>query len=148
MNGIEFKFFTIEEANSLLPEIRYLLHLVNSGKDHLIDTILDAQELKGNIAFNGSRKELKKKIEEIIRLGGQMVGLHQTFLGKGLVVRDYDGGVIDFPTIIDGDAGYFCWNINEDRIGHYHLAGDPNTLEITDNLKVLHLKNDDDIRDN
>ncbi len=57
---MEYKFFTIDEANSLIPEVRYLVKLMNSGKINLIEAILQAECLKNNIGFNGNRKELRK----------------------------------------------------------------------------------------
>ena len=38
----------------------------------------------------------------------------------GLVVRDIDRGLIDFPTILDGREAYLCWQLDEDEIGFWH----------------------------
>jgi hypothetical protein len=38
----------------------------------------------------------------------------------GIVVRDIDRGLIDFPTIRDGEEVYLCWELGEDSIDWWH----------------------------
>ncbi|MGO9902064.1 MAG: DUF2203 domain-containing protein [Solirubrobacteraceae bacterium] len=37
-----------------------------------------------------------------------------------VVVRDVDGGLVDFPAIRDGREVYLCWQLDEDEIRHWH----------------------------
>ena len=38
----------------------------------------------------------------------------------GIVVRDIDRGLIDFPAILEGREVYLCWELDEDGIGFWH----------------------------
>ena len=38
----------------------------------------------------------------------------------GIVVRDIDRGLIDFPALIDGEEVYLCWQLDEDGISWWH----------------------------
>ena len=38
----------------------------------------------------------------------------------GIVVRDIDRGLIDFPAIVDGREVYLCWQLGEDEIAFWH----------------------------
>jgi hypothetical protein len=40
--------------------------------------------------------------------------------GAGLVVRDIDRGLVDFPSLSDGEEIFLCWERGEDRVAHWH----------------------------
>jgi hypothetical protein len=37
-----------------------------------------------------------------------------------VVVRDAERGLVDFPTLRDGEEVYLCWLVDEDEIGFWH----------------------------
>ena len=37
-----------------------------------------------------------------------------------VVVRDVERGLVDFPTLRDGEEVYLCWLVDEDEIGFWH----------------------------
>jgi hypothetical protein len=38
----------------------------------------------------------------------------------GIMIRDIDRGLIDFPAIRDEREVYLCWELGEDEITHWH----------------------------
>ena len=38
----------------------------------------------------------------------------------GIVLRDIDRGLIDFPAIIENDEVYLCWQLDEPEISYWH----------------------------
>ena len=38
----------------------------------------------------------------------------------GIVLRDIDRGLIDFPAIVDGREVYLCWELGEDEVDYWH----------------------------
>ena len=42
------------------------------------------------------------------------------FDARGIVLRDLDSGLIDFPSVRDGLEVYLCWIDGEDDIGFWH----------------------------
>ena len=116
--GIELvheRHFTREEANALLPQLTTLLTQLRDSKDELTDT--EAHEVLSDAApTNGGGEE------------GRQVGvaflevrrLLETVEQAGIVLRDIDSGLIDFPALIDGREVYLCWELGEDEVGHWH----------------------------
>jgi hypothetical protein len=109
------RHFTKEEANALLPQLRALLSQLREAKDELTDT--DAHEALSEAApTNGGGDQ------------GRQVGiaflevrrLLETLEEGGLVLRDIDRGLIDFPALIDGREVYLCWELGEDEVGYWH----------------------------
>jgi len=40
-----------------------------------------------------------------------------------VVVRDLERGLIDFPSLIEGEEAYLCWLLDEPSVGHWHAPG-------------------------
>jgi hypothetical protein len=109
------RHFTKEEANALLPQLTALLSQLREAKDELTDT--DAHEALSEAGpTNGGGDQ------------GRQVGiaflevrrLLETLEEAGLVLRDIDRGLIDFPALIHGREVYLCWELGEDEVGYWH----------------------------
>jgi hypothetical protein len=142
MDSLTVKFFTLEEANELVPEIRRIFMEINYEKHELAKKLIEAGEIKKRVMTNGNRQELKEKIEQILVLQESLTEIHKSLLSKGLIIRDLDQGVVDFPTIIDGDLGYFCWKLGETSIGYWHPVGEGSRQAITEEIQLLHTHED------
>lgn len=42
----------------------------------------------------------------------------------GVLIKDLDTGLVDFPTLFRGEEVYLCWRMDEDTIGHWHGVND------------------------
>ncbi len=38
----------------------------------------------------------------------------------GVLVKDLDIGLVDFPTLFRGEEVYLCWRMDEDDIDYWH----------------------------
>jgi hypothetical protein len=116
--GIELvheRHFTRAEANALLPQLKALLKQLREAKDELTDA--EAHEALSEAApGNGGGEE------------GRQVGvaflevrrLLETIEQSGIVLRDIDRGLVDFPAVIDGNEVYLCWELEEDDVAYWH----------------------------
>jgi hypothetical protein len=109
------RHFTREEANALLPQLTTLLTRLRDSKDELTDT--EAHEALSDAApANGGGEQ------------GRQVGvaflevrrLLDTLERAGIVLRDIDRGLVDFPALLDGREIYLCWELGEDEVDHWH----------------------------
>jgi hypothetical protein len=39
---------------------------------------------------------------------------------EGILLRDPEVGLIDFPTVVAGREGFLCWRPDEDRVAFWH----------------------------
>ena len=119
------KTFTLEEANSLLPVLESLLQRAIDTK--LSVAVLDQEFqdlsrrifLMGGIRINvtvwGQRKTLR---EEAIQ---QIKDCVNEIQATGVQVKDLDLGLLDFPTLVDGEIVLLCWKLGEPHnIAHWH----------------------------
>jgi hypothetical protein len=109
------RHFTRAEANALLPQLNALLIQLREAKDELTDE--QAHEaLSGAAPGNGGGDEGRQvgvAFLEVRRLLG-------TLEESGIVLRDIDRGLVDFPSLADGREIYLCWELGEDEVGYWH----------------------------
>lgn len=118
--SIKLKYFTVPEAEALLPDIIQLLSAAQETKIHIEnkvndwrkvhDKVSEAEEavLRGQVDFLASNLEVQLgKISEL-----------------GAVPKDLDLGLVDFPARIDGREGYLCWKMGEKKISFWHTLTD------------------------
>jgi hypothetical protein len=118
------KYFNREEAEKLLPLIEHSLLEARESKDKVedLDRALSRATTEimvlggslppyGRLAANRSEREkLAEQLQEAINR------IHET----GCVVKDLDEGLVDFPTLREGEEVYLCWKFGEERIGYWH----------------------------
>jgi hypothetical protein len=109
------RHFSRDEANALLPRLKPLLRQLRDAKDELTDS--EAHEALSEAApANGGGEE------------GRQVGiaflevrrLLEALTDSGILLRDIDRGLVDFPAVIEGQEVYLCWELGEDEVDHWH----------------------------
>jgi hypothetical protein len=102
------RHFTREEANALLPQLTELLGQLAEAKDELTDS--EAHEALSEAApSNGvgvAFLEVRRLLETVER--------------SGIVLRDIDRGLVDFPALLENQEVHLCWELGEDEVGYWH----------------------------
>jgi hypothetical protein len=109
------RHFSRAEANALLPQLTELLSRLREAKDELTDT--EAHEALAEAApANGGGEEGRRVGVAFL----EVRRLLETIEGSGIVLRDIDRGLVDFPAVIEGREVYLCWELAEDEVGFWH----------------------------
>lgn len=99
--------YTQESANALLPEVREHLQRLKSASAKL-----GGISSTGN--GGGSRAsdwlEASKAASDELRWFGE----------AGLIIRDVEQGMVDFPTEREGREVYLCWRSDEPSVQYWH----------------------------
>ena len=112
------KIFTVQEANALLPNVRSILAKI--------------QQAHKNVSRYSN--EAKKAADAAERGGGGMVDgvLYARLLtkltilmteleGMGVQLKDYERGLVDFPSLREGRVVLLCWQLGEgDELEWWH----------------------------
>ncbi len=117
------RFFTRAKAEALLPRVEPLLRELQSlgqGLAAALDEYAGLQEkMRGNgHAHYAQYQALRERIAE---LRSQLEARLRELLALGILVKDIESGLIDFPALRDGHPVYLCWRLGEgERIGWWH----------------------------
>lgn len=108
------RYFTLAEAAALLPEVRQRLERIRSLRVALreLGGTLE-QKAQGNGDTSPSQRRFVELVAELERAIGD---LHE----QGIILRDPDAGLIDFPSVREGNAIFLCYRLDEDRIAFWH----------------------------
>jgi hypothetical protein len=110
------KLFTVEEANALLPTLRKILDEVALHRDALRERAPDMEPILRASAENGGGRAGSEYGVEAYRLYlaiGRITGL-------GVVLKDLDMGLLDFPHEREGRIVFLCWHPPEEAVEYWH----------------------------
>ena len=136
--------FTLEEAESLLPEIE--------------DSLREAVSLKSE--FELAEGELQSINRRVMMLGGMLIDRNEIHRLKqqrdrsaeglkaaiekiqefGCIIKDLDIGLVDFTTLFRGEEVYLCWKLGESGISFWHGTheGFAGRKPIDEEFRTLH----------
>jgi hypothetical protein len=107
------RFYTVEEANAALDRLRESLERIREARQALLRS---GERVRKSAPSNGGAGEgdaywgaLRTLREELERLAAD-----------GIVLRDAESGLIDFPARREGRVIQLCWRLGEARVAHWH----------------------------
>jgi hypothetical protein len=109
------RHYSLEEANAALPRVGELLRTLRAASERLGDR--EAREALGEAApGNGGGEPGRTVSEAFIELREAMAELR----AGEIVLRDLGRGLIDFPSMREGEEIYLCWEEGEAEIAFWH----------------------------
>ena len=115
--------FTPEEANALLPRVRPLVVRLVECRADLLAVHARQAEVAALVGGNGGGLDPETPAS-LRQAAGDAERRLQEALSEltelGVVVKDLDAGLVDFPSIRDGTPVYLCWQLGEERVEFWH----------------------------
>lgn len=112
------KIFSVEEANVLLPTVRGVLLAIKRAHGRLLAYREAAKgAAKGAEGGGGGMAGGSRYVSHLIELTTRTGELEEL----GVQLKDYERGLIDFPSLRDGRVILLCWQLGEgDQIEWWH----------------------------
>lgn len=107
------RFFTVEEANAELPALRERLVRIREARAVVLrsaEVVRRAAPADGGGSEGAAYLEAARTLREHV----------EALAAAGIILRDPDTGLVDFPTRREGRTVYLCWRPDEDRVSHWH----------------------------
>ena len=117
------RIFTVSEANELLEDLRPVAQEMVERRRALAEAAESRAQLAGRIAGNGGGLQPQDLIdvhEAIEREATAVARLVETIQSHGVLVKDLDRGLLDFPARRGDEDVLLCWCVGEDEIGYWH----------------------------
>lgn len=110
------KYFTVEEANALLPRLKPLMkHLLNR-RARASRLAQQNRHLTSDYYNNVGSAELSTLTLDFVAIE-QMIEQIQAY---GVLIKDVNAGLLDFLSERNGRDVYLCWKYGEDKVEFYH----------------------------
>ncbi len=118
------RYFTLEEARAALPAVGRSIREAVHAKERYVEAEKYIQDLSqrilmmGGIAVDTTVAEAWKNQRDTN--GQTLKNCMERIENLGVLVKDLDIGLVDFPTLFRGEEVYLCWRMDEDDIDHWH----------------------------
>ncbi len=112
------KLFSLEEANATLPQARRIAERIASAHRRVTSFREAAQRAaEGAQAGGGFMPGGANYVNAVLKLVEHTHALDEL----GVQLKDYERGLIDFPSMRDGRVVLLCWQLGEgDHIEWWH----------------------------
>lgn len=110
------RHFTVAEANAALTVIRPIVDEIQDIRQYVLDHQPEVWPVLQKAAGNGGSRAASLMAQSFDRLDALV---HQ-IMDMGVLIKDINTGLLDFPSIRDGHEVYLCWLYGEEEIAFWH----------------------------
>lgn len=110
------RYFTVDEANTALITIRPMMDEIQSIRLHVLERQPEVWPVLQKAAGNGGSREASLLALNFERLDALV---HQ-IMDMGVILKDINAGLLDFPALREAHEVYLCWLYGEEDIEFWH----------------------------
>ncbi|MFN8007493.1 MAG: DUF2203 domain-containing protein [Terriglobia bacterium] len=110
------RLFSVNEANALLPRLRELLAQVRVERERLLSLQPEIEKAQSLHIYDWGTPR-----------GAEYIGIVEAYQSAvksieelGVLVKDLDIGLCDFPHKMGGKVVFLCWKQDEDEVAWWH----------------------------
>jgi len=116
--------FTLDEAQALLPVLESLLKTAMDGKNAAERIEQEFKVVSNRVFLSGGTlldvAQLAGRKRERERLVQKIKDALAEIEASGVLVKDLEMGLLDFPCEVGGRTILLCWKLGEKAIAHWH----------------------------
>ena len=123
--------FTLDQARSMLPLLRLIVADIQLACRELAERRLQLHRMIRRHEGRQSSMHLAEleDLRQDVQEEGRRFELYVDELEKlGVLLRSAEVGVVDFPTVIDEQLGFFTWKPDDRDIAFWH-SGDQSWMD-------------------
>lgn len=112
----DIRLFSREEAERMLPLVRSIVRGMmedHAERQALLERLGPGAGAPGSEDVARSRREIDALTDRLVEGARELERLGTEFKGIEL-------GLVDFPTLHEGQLAYLCWQYGEERIRFWH----------------------------
>ena len=117
------RVYTPEEANAALEQVRPLAERMVEHYRRLAEAHDRRAALGRKVAGNGGGIDsgaAQAMHEDAEREGREVTSCLQALNELGVLVKDVGTGLLDFPSLRDGEDVLLCWRVGEPEVAYWH----------------------------
>lgn len=120
--------YTVEEANAELPRVRRIVEQIaqlSALRPELEDQARIAEyEAKKNDSSDAQKERHQQAREAAASAELEWLKAVASLNGLGIQLKGPLEGLVDFPSIRNGEQVELCWKLGEEKVEHWHRVGE------------------------
>ena len=122
------RFFTLLEAEAHLPEVERILRGILESKQQHEAAAGELARIAQRITFAGGMIAPADRVAQLRKRKEATAAALKSAVERleelGVLLKDADTGLVDFPTLYRDREVYLCWKLGETGIGFWHHVED------------------------
>jgi hypothetical protein len=117
------RYFTLDEANRVVDELRPVVDRMVEHRRRLQHAQLRRSGLAEQAGSNGgdlTPGDFAEVEQELEAEATALAACIERIQSAGAQVKDLETGLLDFPTLREGEEVLLCWRLGEAEIGYWH----------------------------
>jgi hypothetical protein len=117
------RYFTLEEANAALEELRPIAEEMVAKRRELVEAQGRRAALGAQVVTNGgdlTPSDFADADDELENAASELARCVERIQAAGVLVKDLDQGLLDFPALRSGEEILLCWRVGESQIEFWH----------------------------
>jgi hypothetical protein len=110
------RYFSLDQANQLLEVITPLVAEMIAIRNTILEFQPKLETVLNKAVNNGGSLISAEALNAFEALKNVIYKVQQ----YDVFVKDVNSGLIDFPSIRDGEIVFLCWQFGEDQIEYWH----------------------------
>src|SRR5215510_14693459 len=114
------KYFTLQEANEALVPIRPWMDEIQIIRNEILAHQPEIWSVMEKSGGNGGNPALSRMVKTFDRFDALIHNIQDL----GVLIKDINTGLLDFPALKEGREVYLCWKYGETDIQFWHEIAD------------------------
>ncbi len=114
------RLFTVAEARALAPHLLPILRELRDLRQLVIERRAELAKLTPAMRQNGHAARASELEQSLVAAVQRLTGLLETLTAHGVLLKDMEHGLIDFPALRDGRVVLLCWRMDEPTVAFWH----------------------------
>jgi hypothetical protein len=110
------RYFSLDQANQLLEVIQPLVAELLAIRETIVELQPQLEAVLNKAVHNGGSLVSSEALQAFEALKSVLYKIQQ----YDVFVKDVNTGLIDFPSIRDGEVVFLCWQFGESEIEYWH----------------------------
>jgi len=125
------RYFTLAQANATLPLVKRVVRDIVDQYQQVLKLCVNLRGYAADGVTESTIQDLEvQRQSATMRLNDLVSELSEI----GCELKDWECGLVDYPSLVEGQEVFLCWKLDEEEVGHWHdeHAGDLGRLKIDD----------------
>jgi hypothetical protein len=114
------KYFTIEEANKTLVLVSPIVQDIIRKRRKMISVKNDIKIFQEKYDQNIFAEEIQKLTKNLKIISKEITYHLEELEMIGCYLKDFELGIVDFPSVLNGRVIFLCWMFGEKEINSWH----------------------------
>jgi len=110
------RYFTVAEANALIPELQKQILRLQA----MLERLREEYNEKAQQVFLREQRNGQPPVWEPSPVAEAIHQAVDELHALGVILRDVEHGIVDFPHLRNGREVFLCWRLGEERIRYWH----------------------------